>query len=236
MCCAGLDPSGGAGVMADARAVSTQGVKCLVNLTSLTIQNNKKFLSSHPVPAEHFKATARHLLEEYPRPVVKTGMLPDVSIIRELVELAQAEMVKDLVVDPVIISSSGGRLISEEAEQSILKKLLPHTKVFTPNLMEAERLTGIRIADQDSKSSAAMKLLGLGAEYVIIKGGHLHGDPVDVLFHASGSVEFRGERFPGTVRGTGCSFASTIAACLAKSDTVEVAVRKAKDYVSSLFH
>lgn len=235
MCCGGLDPSCGAGVTADFLAVTAQGVSCRINLTATTIQNNDNFLASYPLPASHFQKTAELILKEFHRPVVKTGMLPEDYFIEHLVELNQNSMLGPIVVDPVIFSSSGGRLISETALSSILEKLLPITSVFTPNVPEAQRLTGITISDDVSLIEAGKRLLQLGPRYVVIKGGHLSGDATDVLFTSSAIQKFKSLRLPGSARGTGCAFASSIAASLANKLDIESSVSLAKKYVQTLF-
>ena len=235
ICCSGLDPSGGAGIAADIRAVEAQQVKALICLSARTIQNNRKFYASYPTPADEFRQTLELLLEDFPRAVIKTGMLPQKAHVDIILNIARKRNDSILVVDPVIISSSGGRLIDHDAEEAILTKLLPVTTVFTPNIPETEALTDISIKNEADIHQAGQQLLKCGARNVIIKGGHLQGEAVDYLFNSQGLFSFSHSRVPGSARGTGCSFASATAAALAKGNDIQKSIQLAKDYVLTLF-
>jgi len=254
---AGLDPSGGAGIIADIRTFIAFRCIPTAAVTSLTFQNDRNIhgvvhQSGETVREQVFSIIAQHRVV-----AIKTGTLPTREIIREVARLIREENLPAPVVDPVLKSSSGVELMEEDAIEVLLNELMPHARVIAPNISEAERLSGVRIEDEEGMREAARKLRAMGARAVLIKGGHLPpgaqasclplnsardaGMPalpagaIDVLDNEGRVTVFRGEWLDSPpVRGTGCILSSAIAACLAKGMELEVAVDAAKSYVTNI--
>jgi hydroxymethylpyrimidine/phosphomethylpyrimidine kinase len=222
---AGLDPSGGAGLLADAEAVREAGARPLCVATALTVQTTKRARDWKPVPVELVLEQARALLEEEPVAAIKAGMLGTSAMARALAEL-QPKL--PLVIDPVLRASSGASLFEGEP-----RELLIRGSIVTPNLAEAQRLLGLPAlpASAEAMAGAARELVRLGAKAALIKGGHLSGEAIDVLFDGAEVHELRGARLANDRRGTGCRLASALAARLALGDDLLSAARAAKELV-----
>lgn len=231
---AGSDPSGGAGIQADLKTFGALGVYGMAAITALTAQNTLKVAGVHEVPAEFVALQIDTIFADLRPDAVKTGMLANAEIIRVVAAKAWEHSFRNLVVDPVMVAKSGNRLLREDAIQALREELIPHSFVLTPNVPEAEDILGSSITDAAGMREAARELHSLGAANVVMKGGHLEGDEVvDVLFDGSEFHEFKGARIDTTsTHGTGCTFASAIAAYLARGERVENAVGKAKGYVT----
>jgi len=230
---AGSDSGGGAGIQADLKTFAALGVHGTVALTSVTAQNTYQVTMVHDLPPEMVYEQIRVVAEDMGIDAGKTGMLSNAGIIR-----AVARAVRDfgfpLVVDPVMVAKSGARLLREDAEQALARELVPLAKVVTPNAPEAERLTGVRVADLDGAKLAARRIVEeLGCEAAVVKGGHVAGQTsIDVLYWRGTYRLFEAPRVEaGCTHGTGCSFSAAIAAELAKGASVEEAVRRAKEFV-----
>jgi len=235
---AGLDPSGGAGILADARTINAFGCYATAAITAITFQNSSVVHKSLPLDAETLLGQLWPVFAESRVDCIKTGMLPAEQIVREVARMVQKHGVRRLVVDPVMVSTSGYELMDEAALAELKRALLPLASVVTPNIPEAEKLVGFSIVDEDSMRRAAEGIRNLGAEAVLIKGGHLKDAQRGVidLLNARGSVSiFRGEWIEGggKIRGTGCTLASAIAAGLAKNEKLEDAVSHAREFVTS---
>jgi hydroxymethylpyrimidine/phosphomethylpyrimidine kinase len=238
----GFDPSGGAGVIADVRAIVQFGCRPAAAITSLTFQNANEFFGATHETAESLRAQIVPILEETAPVAVKVGMLPTAKLVLEVASLIQDHDLPAPVVDPVLKSSSGGELMEPEAIQVLLRELLPLVRLVTPNIPEAEVITGMAIESEADMRAAAVKFYELGARAVLIKGGHLRQSlPIgnqqanDLLYNDGKVTVFSGEWIDGpSVRGTGCLISSAIAACLAQGATLEEAVQRAKEYVAEV--
>jgi len=232
---AGVDPSGGAGIFADFRAIESAGIRAVGAITALTVQTERSFLTYEPTPPAMLKATVRGMAQAFPIGAVKIGMLADAEVARTVVELLDEIDAGNVVVDPVIVASVGARLVDEEAEAVIRDELVPRADLLTPNMPEAAALAGFEVVDIESMRAAALALRDRGAGAVAVTGGHLEGDAVDLLATGDGIKEFRSPRLEGSVHGTGCAFSSAAAAALASGGSLDDAIRAAKAYVESLF-
>ncbi len=232
---AGLDPSGGAGLLADAEAIRAAGARPLCCASAITVQTTRAVRGFRALEGDLVAAQVRALAEEDgPIGAVKLGMLGSAEVVQALSVLREHPALRDAawVIDPVIWSSSGAEMV--EGGAAAYAPLLERAMVVTPNLAEAAALLGLPPPD----SAAAMREAGealraRGAEAALIKGGHLDGEPVDVLVTAGGAHELRGVRRPGTRRGTGCRLASFLAAELAGGAAPAAAAAAAKAYVAA---
>jgi hydroxymethylpyrimidine/phosphomethylpyrimidine kinase len=232
---AGTDPCGGAGIPADLKTFAALGVYGFSVVTLVVAQNSSRVLSTAAVEPAMVSAQIGALMMQLRPHAMKTGALAEPGIV-----VAVARAIEDFelprpVVDPVMVSTSGARLLSQHGEAAMRRRLLPLAAVVTPNLAEAEVLSGIRIDGVAALREAARAIHRLGPRAVVIKGGHLAADSaaVDLLFDGRNFVEFSEERIAGSgAHGTGCAFSAAIAAWLARGEELEEAVRKAKGFVS----
>jgi hydroxymethylpyrimidine/phosphomethylpyrimidine kinase len=233
---AGLDPSGGAGIAADLKTFSALGVYGAAIVTALTAQNTKAVFGIHDVPADFIGAQIDAVFGDLDVGAVKIGMLGSASAIDAVAEALDRYRPRHVVLDPVIIASSGQPLL-RDAAPARLRELIARVHVLTPNLPEAAALLETAQArDEDAMQDQAKKLLGLGAGAVLIKGGHGAGAySVDILVEADGKTSrFASSRIATKItHGTGCTFAAAIAAGLAKGLPLQAAVREAKVYVTT---
>jgi hydroxymethylpyrimidine/phosphomethylpyrimidine kinase len=232
---AGSDSAGGAGIQADLKTFAALDVFGTSAITALTAQNTVGVNGVHAVPPDFVDAQIEAVLEDLDVRAVKTGMLATAPIIKAVAARAGRRELPNLVVDPVMVAASGDRLLEPRAEQVYLEQLFPHALVITPNLREAEVLLDRRVVSIDDMAGAARDLAAAGPRFVVVKGGHLRdSDAVDVLY-ANGTVrELRVPRVATeNVHGTGCTFASAIAARLASGDEPLAAIEHAKEYVTS---
>ena len=231
---AGFDPSGGAGIVADVKTFTAFGCFAAAAVTSLTYQNTTGVFGAAHQTAETVRAQVLAVAEDFTVAGAKTGMLPTREIIREVARLFREAPLPAPVVDPVVRSTSGFDLIDDEALDALKRELLPLARVATPNVPEAERLTGLRIRDREGMLAAARALREAGARAVLVKGGHLEGDAVDLLLDEEGRVKtFTAARVETTsTHGTGCTLAAAIAACLARGLNLEDSVAAAKRFVT----
>lgn len=256
---AGFDPSGGAGVLADARTFDAFGFPALAAITSITFQNPARVFGSIHQTNEAVRAQVLPLLESYTIVCAKTGMLPTKEVVREVARLFRETNLPAPVVDPVLVSSSGQRLMEEDAVPVLISELLPLARVITPNIPEAEQLTGASVTSEVEMRRAAARMREMGARAVLVKGGHLgrqtagsgrreagdgkqetvtyeaHGgsdEAIDLLDNEGTITIFRGEFVPGAeLHGSGCILSSAIAAGLGKGMTLEDSVDAAKKFV-----
>lgn len=235
---AGSDSSGGAGVQADLKSFAALGVYGASAITALTAQNTVGVREVHTVPAEFVVAQVEAVLDDLTVGAVKTGMLATASIVRAVAALAATGRLPLLVVDPVMVASSGDRLLESSAERLYREALLPHAFVATPNVHEAEVLLGQRIRTLDEQHQAARALGGLGTRNVVVTGGHRvtgTGDDdevVDVVWDGHTTYELRGGWVEtDNSHGSGCTYASAITAGLARGLDVGAALLSAKTYV-----
>jgi hydroxymethylpyrimidine kinase/phosphomethylpyrimidine kinase len=234
---AGLDPSGGAGIVADIKTIAAFGCFPAAAITSITFQNAQRVFGAEHQSAATLRAQVEPIVADARVAAAKTGMLPTAEIIREVVRLFREENLPAPVVDPVMVSTSGHDLIGDEAFQVLKRELLPVACLVTPNIPEAERLAGFAIHSEYDMRRAAQIIRSFGAYAVLIKGGHRSEslkDAVDILMDEVGVfTEFRETRIDvGEVHGTGCTLSAAIAANLAKNLSLFDAVALAKTYVT----
>ncbi|OHD71173.1 MAG: bifunctional hydroxymethylpyrimidine kinase/phosphomethylpyrimidine kinase [Spirochaetes bacterium RBG_16_49_21] len=230
---AGSDSSGGAGIQADLKTFAARGVYGMSVVTALTAQNTVGVQGILELDPGFVSAQIHSVLTDIAADAVKTGMLANADIISQVARDLRYFDLRNVVVDPVMVAKSGDRLLRPEAIQVMIRELFPLAEVVTPNLHEAEKLTGLVIRDGEAMKEAARRLYDLGPRHVVVKGGHLTGRPMDILYNGTDFFAFENVRYetPHT-HGTGCTFASAIAAGLAKNLSVYDAVAQAKDYVT----
>ena len=240
---AGFDPSGGAGVLADVSTFVAFGLQASAAITSITLQNPSRVFGVVHQRGEVVRAQVEPLLEAFTIVCAKTGMLPTRDVVMEVARLFRETDLPRPVVDPVILSSSGQRLMEEDALEVLVAELLPLARLVTPNIPEAETLTGTTIISEADMRRAAVLIRKLGARAVLIKGGHLPQqdaggtpavpeDAVDVLDNEGQVKVFRERRINGAeLHGSGCILSAAIAAGLGKGMTLEDSVGEAKSFV-----
>lgn len=231
---AGSDSGGGAGIQADIKAVTVMGGFATTAITAITVQNTLGVHGIHEVPVDIVAAQMRAVLEDIGTDAVKTGMLHSAAIVEAVAEeLSRLDELPPLVADPVMVAKGGASLLEDAAVAALREVLIPLSALVTPNVPEAEILTGRKIVDVEGQKAAADALLGLGAEAVLVKGGHLSGDLIfDVLATQETIQIFSSPRIDTRhTHGTGCTLASAIAALLAQGVDLTAAVAASRDYV-----
>lgn len=232
---AGSDPSGGAGIQADLKTATALGVYAGAVLTSLTAQNTRGVTGIHPVPAEFVVAQYDAVVDDLDVAAVKIGMLGTAEVVVALAEAIRRRPVRDVVLDPVMIATSGDRLVPDDTVTAIREHLLPLATVVTPNLPEAAALTGAAVeSGRDAMAGAATRLRDLGADAALVKGGHADGpEALDVLVDSDGQAVFAAPRIgtPNT-HGTGCTLSSAIASLLTYPMPLREAVDGAKRFLT----
>lgn len=231
---AGSDSSGGAGIQADLKTASALGVFGMTAITALTAQNTTGVFGVVEIDPKFVVAQIAACVSDVGCDAVKTGMLSSADIIEIVADAVSSRKLPRVVVDPVMIAKSGAPLLKEDAVDALKTKLLPLALVATPNLHEAEALTGREIKTLDEMKVAARAIHDLGPANVVVKGGHLAHVAADVLYDGHEIAELRAARFDTkNTHGTGCVFASAIAAHLAKGNTVRQSVTAAKAFISA---
>lgn len=231
---AGSDSGGGAGIQADLKTFAALGCYGMSAITALTAQNTVGVQGIHPVPSEFLKAQIQSVVEDIGVDAIKIGMLHAPGIVEVVAWAIDHYRLTHVVLDPVMVATSGDRLIANETVQVLVRELFPRVSVITPNLDEAALLLGRDIADADALTAAAQDLLGMGAKAVLLKGGHLAGDEVvDLLLQSSGpALRLASQRIASrNVHGTGCTLSSAIAAHLALGHSLDEAVRLARTFI-----
>lgn len=242
---AGFDPSGGAGIIVDVRTILHFGCHPVAAITSLTFQNAECVFGAIHESAESVRAQILPVIEESPVGAVKIGMLPTAEIVLEIARMIRDQKLPSPVIDPVIRSSSGFELVEQDAIEALRSELMPLARLITPNVPEAEALTGITVEDEQGMRRAAEKLREMGARAVLIKGGHLsqksevgsqkseERQAIDILEDEGEVTVFRSEWIDTLpVRGTGCMMSSAIASNLARGNSLPESVRVAKQFVA----
>jgi hydroxymethylpyrimidine kinase/phosphomethylpyrimidine kinase len=244
---AGFDPTGGAGVIVDLRTIEAFDCRAVAAVTSLTFQNSQAVSDAEHQTTHTLRAQLKAIISETSVAAIKIGMIPNRELIGEITRLLREWKLPPPVIDPVLRSSSGFDLIEEDAIELLMDELLPRARVITPNIPEAETLSGLRIEDEAGMRQAAAKLRAKGIQAVLVKGGHLISQKaegrrqkaeetrqaIDLLYDAGEIITFRDEwiDYEAGLRGTGCMLSSAIAAGLARNKSLEESVRLAKDYV-----
>jgi hydroxymethylpyrimidine/phosphomethylpyrimidine kinase len=230
---AGSDSGGGAGIQADLKTFCAFNIYGMSVITSVTAQNTLGVQHVFDLPAQIIEKQLDSVLSDLGADAVKTGMLSNIENIEVIVQKLMEYKITNLIVDPVMMATTGKRLLCDDALTVLKMKLLPIAKIITPNIPEAEQLTGFSIHSIDDMKQAAEKIYKMGCPNALVKGGHLTGDAVDILFNGSGHIEYRNTRIDaGDIHGTGCSLSAAIAAGLARGADVSIAVERAKDYIS----
>ena len=227
---AGSDSGGGAGIQADLKTFASFGVHGMSAITSITAQNTVGVEAIFDLPPWLVKKQIECLAEDIGIDAAKTGMLSNKEIVREVADTLK-KYDFPVVVDPVMIAKSGAYLLKEDAIDAFIKYILPIAFVITPNKHEAERLSGIKIKNREDAKKAAKEIKKLGAEAVIIKGGHMQV-ATDLLYYKGKFIEYKGKKIKGCTHGTGCSFSAAITANLAKGLELEKAIFIAKKFIT----
>lgn len=232
---AGSDCSGGAGIQADLKTISALGSYAATAITAVTVQNTCGVRAIHPIPADIIKGQIQAVMEDIRPSAVKIGMVNDIAAIHVIAETLSTYRPQYVVFDPVMVSTSGHRLIEEDAIEVLKNELIPLATLITPNLKEAEVLYNRPIHTLTDMEDAASTLLQLGCKSILIKGGHLEGnDMTDILLSDkdSSALRYTSQKVESNnTHGTGCTLSSAIATFLAQGLPLAEAVKQAKDYV-----
>ena len=233
---AGSDSGGGAGIQADIKAISAMGCYAASAITAITVQNTLGVQAVHPVPLDILQGQIEAVLSDIGADAVKIGMLHSAEVVELVADMLEKYSIANVVLDPVMVSTSGHRLIEEDAVDVIKTRLMPLARVITPNLPEAEILAGCSITGEEDFDAVARRLSDNGAVSVLLKAGHLENDElVDYFYNAE---EDSMTRLPSrrvhtmNTHGTGCTLSSALAAALAKGEDLTQAAISAKEYIS----
>ncbi len=231
---AGSDSCGGAGIEADLKTFAALGVYGAAAVTAVTAQNTQGVRAIHDIPPEIVAQQIDAVMEDIGIDSVKSGMLSNVGIIEAIADRLAHHGVGAYVLDPVMVSESGHRLLDPSARDALIERLIPQALLITPNIAEVESLVGVRIESEDDMRDAAKALLDLGSRSVLVKGGHLPGEQAtDILYDGDDFVLLSAPRVDTkNTHGTGCTLSAAIAAHLAKGRDLGEAVRLGKDYVT----
>ena len=230
---AGSDSSGGAGIQADIKTVTALGSYAMTAITAVTAQNTKGVKKIISIPTEIVKKQITMILDDIGTHAVKIGMLHNTDIIKSVYKTLKKYKSKNVVLDPVMIAKGGAKLISNSSIKHLKKLLLPLCTIVTPNIPEAEVLTGYSISSKEDMIKAAKKILSMGPKNVLLKGGHLKNKMIfDILATKKGIKIFKKRKIKTkNTHGTGCTLASAVATGLAQEMSLESAVERARQYV-----
>lgn len=231
---AGSDSSGGAGIQADLKAMSFNGVFAMSAITALTAQNTTGVTGILNVSPEFLKEQLDAVFTDIYPDAVKIGMVSNVELIQAIAERLNHYQAKHIVLDPVMVATSGSNLLESDAVVALRKELFPLAEVVTPNILEAETLAQMSVKDEESMVAAGKKISETYGCAVLVKGGHRVNDANDLLYHNGDYQWFKGERIDtNNTHGTGCTLSSAIAANLAKGFDLATSIDRAKGYISS---
>src|SRR5215467_13599601 len=230
---AGSDSGGGAGIQADLKTFSAFRVFGMSVITAVTAQNSVGVQAVQDLPPPFVAQQLRSVLSDFDADAAKCGMLSTAPIIEAVAAALAEHPIAKLVVDPVMVAKSGDPLLRPDARQALVARILPLALVVTPNLPEAEALADMRVETREDMEEAARRILARGPRYVLVKGGHLKGEALDLLWNGRAFTAFSAPRVesPNT-HGTGCTFSAAIAAGLARGQALGDAIREAKAYVT----
>ncbi|HLB25657.1 MAG TPA: bifunctional hydroxymethylpyrimidine kinase/phosphomethylpyrimidine kinase [Nitrospirota bacterium] len=230
---AGSDPSGGAGIQADIKTFALMGVYGMAVPAALTVQNTRGVISVKALPPKLIIEQINAIFDDIRPGAVKTGMLLNAATVGAVAATLRERRAKNIVVDPVMVSSSGKRLLKKDAVGALTGLLFPLAALVTPNVAEAALLSGIEIKNVEDAKEAARRIRALGPRAVLVKGGHLPGAPIDVLFDGRTFTHYTGRRVGGKdIHGAGCVLSAAVTAGLAKGLSLRDAVAAAKGFVS----
>ena len=232
---AGSDSGGGAGIQADIKAISAMGCYAASAITAITVQNTLGVQAVHPVPLDILRGQIDAVLSDIGADAIKIGMLHSSEVVNLVDEMIEKYQIRNIVLDPVMVSTSGHRLIEEDAVEVIKTRLMPLARVITPNVPEAEILAGCKITGEDEFEAIARRLSDNGNVSVLMKAGHLSGDSlVDYFYNAEDDTitRLQSKRVQTkNTHGTGCTLSSAFAASLAKGENLTDAAISAKRYI-----
>ncbi|MBQ5931639.1 MAG: bifunctional hydroxymethylpyrimidine kinase/phosphomethylpyrimidine kinase [Tidjanibacter sp.] len=233
---AGSDSGGGAGIQADIKAISALGCFATSAITAVTVQNTLGVEAVHPIPLDILRGQIEAVLSDIGTDAVKIGMLHSSEVVEVVADVLQKYNIRNVVLDPVMVSTSGHRLIEESAIDTLRRVLIPQARVITPNIPEAEILAGVKITANDQLAEVARQLSQGGTVSVLLKAGHLTEDRlVDIFYNAEQDTitELPSARvYTPNTHGTGCTLSSALAALLAKGYELTDAARGAKEYIN----
>ena len=231
---AGSDCSGGAGIQADLKTFSAHGVFGMSVIVSVVAENTSRVIDIQDVTPDMIKKQIDAVFEDIEVDAVKIGMLSTPACMEAVAEKLRQYKPNNVIVDPVMYAKNGCPLMEESAVDSLIELIIPLADVLTPNIPEAEKITGLCISSVEEMEAAAVKIFEMGCKGVVIKGGHKDGSALDVLYDGNEFTHFEVERIDTkNTHGTGCTFSSAVAAQLARGHSVKEAVSKAKDYVTT---
>lgn len=231
---AGSDCSGGAGIQADLKTFSAHGVFGMSVIVSVVAENTSRVISTEDISPKVIREQLQAVFEDMPVDAVKVGMLSSTQCMQAVADGLEEYNPTYVVIDPVMIAKGGHALMQPDALDMLKKRILPLAYVLTPNIPEAEAITGFKIQTEEDIKKAAVTIHKMGAKNVLIKGGHLQGDACDILFDGINFLTYTTKRIPTkNTHGTGCTLSSAIAANLANGCSLQEAVKKSKAYVTT---
>ena len=231
---AGSDSCGGAGIQADIKTFCALGTYAMSVITAITAQNTKGVAQIREMDSDIVESQIDCIFSDIQVDAVKIGMVSSIEIIETIAQDLKKYHAKNIIVDPVMVSKSGYHLLKPESKTALIKNLFPLALIVTPNIPEAEEITGRKIANTTDMKEAAKEILTLGASSVVVKGGHLSGDAVDVVYDGKSFTYLKSERIDtGNTHGTGCTFSSAVAALTARGYSLNDALQGAKEYVTT---
>ena len=230
---AGSDSCGGAGIQADIKTFSAHGLYGMSVITAVTAQNTQGVFAVQDIDKEIIAKQIQAIYEDIEVAAVKIGMVSQIDTIKVIGKELAKFKAKNIILDPVMISKSGFDLLRKESKEILIKELMPIADIVTPNIHEAQAITGLKIENTKDMEKAAIEIYKMGPKNVLIKGGHLEEDAIDVLFDGEKIELFKGRRInTKNTHGTGCTLSSAIAANIALGYGVKESVRKAKEYIN----
>lgn len=230
---AGSDSGGGAGIQADLKAFAANGVFGMSVITAITAQNTKEVRSIQNIDLSIIQDQIEAVFDDIRVDAVKIGMLSSPDTVETVASSLKKYKPNYIVLDPVMVSKGGHHLLQKEAITSLMKEIIPLATVITPNIPEAEVLTGTKINSEEDLMDACLALQAIGARSVLLKGGHLSGEPNDLFYDGTNFHWIKGERiYTKNTHGTGCTLSSAIAANLARGESLFDAIRHAKHYIT----
>ncbi|MCL2568842.1 MAG: bifunctional hydroxymethylpyrimidine kinase/phosphomethylpyrimidine kinase [Oscillospiraceae bacterium] len=231
---AGSDCSGGAGIQADLKTFSAHGVFGMTAITSVVAENTFRVTDYQDIRPDMIEKQIDDVFEDIPPDAVKIGMLSCRETMLVVAEKLRQWKPRNIVVDPVMYAKNGSALMEESAISTLISEVIPLADLITPNIPEAEKMTGMAIKNNDDMKHAAKLIHAMGCRAVVVKGGHSKGDPIDILFDGNDFYEYPACRVKTKhTHGTGCTFSSAIASNLALGFSVHMAVGKAKEYINA---
>lgn len=231
---AGSDCSGGAGIQADIKTFSAHGVFGMSVIVSVVAENTSRVIDIQDITPDMIEKQMDAIFEDIEVDSVKVGMLSQPNCMEAVARKLKEYAPKNVVIDPVMYAKNGSPLMNPDAIDTLIEMIIPLATVLTPNIPEAEKITGIEITDVDSMKKAAIMIHEMGCKNVLIKGGHATGSALDILFDGKTFYEFDAQRiFTKNTHGTGCTFSSAIASNLALGLDLQEAVQQAKKYITT---